>query len=158
MTEGGNVAAVSGRDAVVVYLPPDTDNDGIPDSWTQQYFGHPTGQDNDLSQADDDPDGDGLTNLQEYILGTNPKVHDTGMLQVTAGKNAGGQATVQFKTVLNRFYRVFYASDLSGFWSQAGNAIPGTGSPITWTDDGTQTGGSPVGASARFYRIEIGLK
>ncbi len=51
----------------------DSDGDGIPDWWTQQYFGHATGQAGDLSRAGDDPDHDGLTNLQKYILGTNPR-------------------------------------------------------------------------------------
>ncbi len=55
----------------------DTDVDGIPDSWTQQYFDHPTGQEGDLSRAGDDADIDGLDNLGEYQQGTNPKVADT---------------------------------------------------------------------------------
>ena len=55
----------------------DTDVDGIPDSWTQQYFDHPTGQEGDLSRAGDDADIDGLDNLGEYQNGTNPKVADT---------------------------------------------------------------------------------
>jgi hypothetical protein len=44
----------------------DTDGDGLPDSWEMQYFGN-------LAQGpNDDPDGDGFTNLQEYQAGTNP--------------------------------------------------------------------------------------
>jgi len=44
----------------------DTDNDGMPDCWELRYFG-------DLVQnADDDYDHDGLTNLQEYQIGTDP--------------------------------------------------------------------------------------
>ncbi|HKO96282.1 MAG TPA: SBBP repeat-containing protein [Pyrinomonadaceae bacterium] len=44
----------------------DSDSDGLPDSWELQYFG-------DLSQgANGDPDGDGVTNLQEYEQGRNP--------------------------------------------------------------------------------------
>jgi hypothetical protein len=44
----------------------DTDGDGLPDNWELQYFGN-------LSQgANDDPDGDGITNLQEYQQGRNP--------------------------------------------------------------------------------------
>jgi hypothetical protein len=44
----------------------DSDGDGLPDWWELQYFGN-------LSQgAGDDPDGDGVTNLQEYQQGRNP--------------------------------------------------------------------------------------
>jgi hypothetical protein len=60
-----------------VYGFTDTDNDGIPDAWMVKYFGHPTGQASDKSLATDDPDGDGLTNLQEYQAGTNPVKSDT---------------------------------------------------------------------------------
>jgi hypothetical protein len=60
-----------------VYGFTDSDNDGIPDAWTVKYFGHPTGQASDKSRATDDPDGDGLTNLQEYQAGTNPLKADT---------------------------------------------------------------------------------
>jgi YD repeat-containing protein len=46
----------------------DTDNDGLPDWWEMLHFGN-------LSQtATGDFDGDGLTNLQEYQMGTDPKV------------------------------------------------------------------------------------
>ena len=55
----------------------DTDGDGIPDDWMNKYFGHPTALASDLSRAQDDPDGDGLTNLQEYLNGTDPKNPDT---------------------------------------------------------------------------------
>ncbi len=52
--------------------PADSDGDGVPDWWTQKYFGHPTGQAMDHSQATDDADGDGMSNLQEYLAGTDP--------------------------------------------------------------------------------------
>lgn len=45
----------------------DTDGDGIPDWWEIFYFGGPT---NAVASAD--PDGDGLTNLEEYYGGTHP--------------------------------------------------------------------------------------
>jgi hypothetical protein len=54
----------------------DNDGDGIPDSWMVQYFGHPTGQASDQSFAWSDPAGDGLSNLQKYLLGRNPLVWD----------------------------------------------------------------------------------
>jgi hypothetical protein len=59
-----------------VELPPvDTDGDGLPDAWEMQYFGN-------LNQgANDNPDGDALNNLQEYLQGRNPTlgtVEDSG--------------------------------------------------------------------------------
>lgn len=53
--------------------PTDNDGDGMPNEWELQY-----GFDiNDPSDANEDPDGDGLTNLEEYQLGTNPLLKDT---------------------------------------------------------------------------------
>ena len=57
--------------------PEDSDGDGVPDMWMQLHFGHPTGLESDSSRAEDDADGDGLTNLQEFQLGTDPLSADT---------------------------------------------------------------------------------
>src|SRR5690625_776698 len=46
--------------------------DGLPDDWKQLY-----GLRIDFDQRDMDPDQDGLTNLEEYLLGTNPTSVDT---------------------------------------------------------------------------------
>jgi hypothetical protein len=51
----------------------DSDHDGMPDDWELANGLNP----NDPSDASQDPDGDGLTNLQEYQLGTNPHLADT---------------------------------------------------------------------------------
>lgn len=48
---------------------PDSDGDGLPDRWERLY-----GLDEKVADAHLDPDGDGLTNLQEYNAGTNPMV------------------------------------------------------------------------------------
>lgn len=49
------------------YRGTDSDCDGLPDWWEEQYFG-------DLSQEgpQDNPDGDGCNNLEEYRNGTDP--------------------------------------------------------------------------------------
>ena len=59
----------------------DTDHDGMPDSWERTYGFNP----NDLSDASLDPDGDGLTNLQEFRKHTNPKDADTDCDNVQDG-------------------------------------------------------------------------
>src|SRR5882724_4485397 len=50
----------------------DSDGDGIPDWWMLAYFNHPTGQTGDNSVANQDADGDGMSNLQEFLTGTDP--------------------------------------------------------------------------------------
>jgi len=136
----------------------DGDGDGIPDWWTQKYFGHATGLAADSSRAGDDLANDGLTNFQKYILGLNPLFRAAGTPPTKVSRNASGQTVLQFQTIPDRVYRIYYASGLGGFWTQAGGAITGTGATATWTDDGTQTGGLPSLAATRFYRVEIGLQ
>jgi subtilisin family serine protease len=65
---------LTGSDTVnVTVLDSETDNDadGLPDGWEIQYFGDTTSQ-----NGNGDPDGDGLTNLEEYQSGSNPTVAD----------------------------------------------------------------------------------
>jgi len=54
-------------------LNPDTDGDGMPDGWEVHNDLDPL----DPSDAGEDPDGDGLTNLEEYQAGTDPQDPDT---------------------------------------------------------------------------------
>ncbi|MBI3879312.1 MAG: hypothetical protein HY301_04520 [Verrucomicrobia bacterium] len=51
----------------------DKDHDGIPDAWEVAHGLNPF----DASDAKADPDGDGLTNLEEYLAGTDPHNPDT---------------------------------------------------------------------------------
>lgn len=50
----------------------DDDNDGMPDSWETENGLNPL----DASDSSLDPDGDGITNLQEYEASTDPNVPD----------------------------------------------------------------------------------
>ncbi len=70
---------------------PDTDADGIPDWWESRYKLNPLSA-NDVAQ---DPDGDGMNNLKEFLNATDPLVANTSpllqdsLLVVTAGGRAG---------------------------------------------------------------------
>jgi hypothetical protein len=45
----------------------DSDGDGLPDRWEIANFGNLTAQ-----RSEGDPDGDGISNLDEFLDGTNP--------------------------------------------------------------------------------------
>ncbi len=87
----------------------DTDKDGMPDQWEQQYtlnFQSP-------ADASQDPDGDKLTNLDEYLAGTNPFLADSDAdgyddgFEKTFGKDPNAAATSPFTDVTpdNPFYQ-----------------------------------------------------
>lgn len=60
------------HDAAIVLFFPDADGDGLPDQWEEA-----NGTDPDVADDQDDLDSDGLTNLQEYELGTRADLVDT---------------------------------------------------------------------------------
>ena len=59
-----NKYALTGSGPVTLSILNDSDGDGLPDDWETQYG---------LTDPAQDFDGDGLTNLQEYQAGTDPR-------------------------------------------------------------------------------------
>jgi hypothetical protein len=131
--------------------------DGIPDWWRQKYFGHPTGQAGDLSRAGDNPAGDGLTNLQKYILGLSPLLPDAAQNKLVITRPSLSTVSLTFPSITNRLYQIMYASSVTGPWLNAGNASWGTGSTMSYIDDGTNTGSPPNVGLKRFYKLQVSL-
>jgi len=70
------------------HTPDDFDSDGLPDDWEDD-----NGTDPARSSADEDPDEDGRSNLQEYQEGTDPQVSDLetdGGVEIDAGVETDG--------------------------------------------------------------------
>jgi hypothetical protein len=56
----------------------DDDNDGMPDDWELAYGLNPL-----IDDAGDDPDGDGVSNINEYNLGTEPNYYEGNFIPDT---------------------------------------------------------------------------
>lgn len=99
----------------------DLDDDGLPDTWENFHFFDTVSQD-----GDDDADGDGRTNLEEYLFDTVPTDRNS-FFALKIEKTGSGQFLLSWPTSSARRYRVE--------WS-------GSGEPDTWT---TTPVGSRIG-------------
>ncbi|MDE0596291.1 MAG: choice-of-anchor J domain-containing protein [Roseibacillus sp.] len=67
----------------------DSDNDGLPDHWETRFGLNPA----DGGDADDDGDGDGLDNLEEYENKTDPTERDSDGDNLSDGEEVGNTLT-----------------------------------------------------------------
>jgi hypothetical protein len=78
-----------GNSIVVTYGNNSYTGNGISDAWALQYGFNPL----DASVAGADPDGDGFTNLQEFLTGTDP-TSNSSYLHITSVKPQGSDVVV----------------------------------------------------------------
>ena len=122
--------------ATQIRYGPDSDADGLPDSWEQTWS---------VSCATCDDDGDGLSNLQEYLAGTSP-INSANFLRIATVQSG----SLTFASVNGMTYRVEMTDDLIGnSWTTLSNSVAGTGSSIQINDPGAAS------VPRRFYRVRL---
>lgn len=136
---------------LVVTNTVDTDGDGIPDWWMQQYFGHPTGSAADNTLAQEDFDGDGMSNLAEYYCGTDP-TDPTSYLHMLSVLPQGNDEDVSWSAIGGINYVVQSATNLSaGFTDISPMITPDSDGMETYLDAGAATN-----SASKFYRVRLG--
>lgn len=125
VNDGDYGTASDSVNVVVQNTSNDDDNDGLSDPWEMQYFGT-------LAYGpNDDPDGDGISNLQENIEGTNPTVAAPAPSQVTVIQANGGISSniISWQSVTSAASYNVYWSTSPGVTKANGNRISGTRTP-----------------------------
>jgi hypothetical protein len=118
----------------------------IPDEWKNKFFGSVT---NALAADDADSDGDGLSNLQEYLAGSNPTNASSCVQFLTPVSDGAGGVVLSWLSAPQKNYTVEYTTNLGGTkWTALGGAVTGTGSVQTLTDSG-------AGGASRYYRLRV---
>jgi Bacterial TSP3 repeat len=124
----------------------DTDGDGLPDAWELNLVGNLT-----TLNGGGDNDGDGHTNLEEYLADTNPLDPSSNLsIALYSATAMGASQTISWPSQPSRLYRLQKRTDLNASpWvdSGLGLILPDAGAITTrmYTDSA-----SPQ----RFYRIE----
>jgi hypothetical protein len=133
-----------------VLVPADADGNDINDDWEVQYFGH-IGVDPNA-----DPDGDGFSNLQEFLAGTDP-VDANSALRITGISAEGDDVRITWSAVGGKSYAVQVNAPSEENFTNAFSdlsvpiAVTGTGETSTNYLDA----GGATNVPARFYRVRL---
>lgn len=96
-------------------------------------------------------DANGGIATQAYTL-TIQAPAGTPVFSVTPALNPDGSITLSWPATVGAWYQVQVSTDLAQ-WEFLANSRQATAATMSWTDDGTLTGGLPATVAKRFYRV-----
>jgi len=129
--------------------PLDSNDNGLPDTWEETWFGGYTNANPDL-----DSDSDGFSNLKEYTADTNPTNAQSFVRIAALMMSSGNGRVVVTNTSASRAYRLFSRDGLEagiGPWSAVSGFMPGADHSLTVVDTNAPA------ASNRIYKVEVDL-
>lgn len=123
--------------------------ESISDEWKVFYFG---GLLDPRLAADGDSDGDGASNLAEYVAGTNP-LNSKSRLELSAPevRHSGGvsEFVLKWRTTPGRSYLVEWSAEVQGgVWNVLADDVDGDG-------EVHEVSTSSTGTKASFYRVRL---
>ena len=122
----------------------DSDSDGLPDVYERAVFG-------DLGRTGDgDFDGDGATDRDEFVSGTEPKDPRSVLRLDIGGSDAVGSVVLTWRTAMGIAYQVQRGVPGSGSWEDVGALVVGDAAMA-------QVKASP-GADAVLFRLVVRLR
>lgn len=121
----------------------DADNDGMPDAFELAYGFNRF----DPSDAGQDADSDRMTNLQEYLAGTNPR-NVSSVLRVTRINRINNNLVLSFLGGTGKTYAVERGTNIPvTSWQLVTNVNSGTSSNVTVTN--------AISVPRSFYRVRL---
>ncbi len=127
----------------------DFDGDGLPAAW-EAANGLDDGDATGANGPDGDPDGDGITNAVEWLVGLDPQVVDNWLFPKLGIAGIPGGARLSFPTLPGRAYQLQASEDLD-IWTDFGAPqVTAPGDP-----PGTLEVDDTAAPPRRFYRMVI---
>jgi hypothetical protein len=126
------------------YTFPDANGNGISDLWETEFFGAVLGAN---AAPEFDSDGDGASNLAEFLAGTDP-VSAASVLRLHPPRaDPNAPVRVSWDTVPGHEYRMEISNDLRN-WMQSPPVL-GNGLPLT------NTVPALLGAGQYYFRVRV---